>query len=181
MRRRSVHPEPSADANADANWESEPVGCCRSDGPERIQETVPDGASQAPYAFWKCGIPRQAVSRVRIPLAPRFAYSIRDLASRGDRNLVDMRRQFRPLKMARVNGRLSAYAALRRPRLRCSGGRRPFRSSAWRIRIESISPRRVVRSLQATAPSTRPHSPRTGCRCGCTCAASSPSGGRSGP
>ena len=45
----------SGDANADANWESEPVGCCRSDGPERIQETAPDGASQAPYAFWKCG------------------------------------------------------------------------------------------------------------------------------
>jgi hypothetical protein len=55
VRRSSVHPEPSGDANADANCESEPVGCCRSDGPARIQETVPDGASQAPYAFWKCG------------------------------------------------------------------------------------------------------------------------------
>ena len=53
--RRSVHPGPSGDANADANWESEPVGCCRSDGPEGIQETVPDGASQTAYAFWKCG------------------------------------------------------------------------------------------------------------------------------
>src|SRR5450631_3562776 len=53
--RRIVRPGPPGDANADANWESEPVGCCRSNGPERIQETVPDGASQAPYAFWKCG------------------------------------------------------------------------------------------------------------------------------
>jgi hypothetical protein len=86
VRRRRVHPEPSGDANADANWESERVGCCRSDGPERIQETVQDGSCRVMYAFWKCGIPRQAVSRVRIPLAPRFSYSIRDFASGCDRN-----------------------------------------------------------------------------------------------
>jgi len=32
MRRNRVHPERSGDANADANWESELVGCCRSGG-----------------------------------------------------------------------------------------------------------------------------------------------------
>ena len=53
--RWSVRPEPAADANAEANSGSEPVGCCRSDGPERIQETASDGVSQAIYAFWKCG------------------------------------------------------------------------------------------------------------------------------
>jgi hypothetical protein len=74
--RWGVHPEPAGDANADANWESDPVGCCRSGVPERIQETVPDGASQASYAFWKCG---WGVTRheVRIPLAPHFPYEIR--------------------------------------------------------------------------------------------------------
>src|ERR1019366_3517103 len=72
---RTVQPGPSGDANADANWESEPVGWCRSDGPARIQETVPDGASQAPYAFWKSDTGK-LVSRVRIPLAPRFAYRV---------------------------------------------------------------------------------------------------------
>jgi len=45
--------EQQSDANADANWGSEPVGRCRSDCPVCIQETVPDGASQATNAFWK--------------------------------------------------------------------------------------------------------------------------------
>jgi len=62
-----------SDANADANRRSEPVGCCRSDRPVCIQETVADGSCRVMRAFWKCGIPRQAVSRVRIPLAPHFA------------------------------------------------------------------------------------------------------------
>jgi hypothetical protein len=40
--RNSVHPEPSGDANADANWQSHPVGSCRSvaysgDGSRRCQ------------------------------------------------------------------------------------------------------------------------------------------------
>jgi hypothetical protein len=43
------------DANADANWGSEPVGLCRSHRCVCIQETVPDGASQATSAFWKGG------------------------------------------------------------------------------------------------------------------------------
>jgi hypothetical protein len=45
----------SSDANADANRRSDPVGCCRSDRLVCIQETVPDGASRALYAFWRCG------------------------------------------------------------------------------------------------------------------------------
>jgi hypothetical protein len=39
-----------------------------------------------PPETWKCGIPRQAASRVRIPLAPRCAYRIRDFACGCDRN-----------------------------------------------------------------------------------------------
>jgi hypothetical protein len=83
-------PEQQSDANADANWGSEPVGSGRSDRRVRIQETAPDGACQVAYAFWKCGIPGKPVSRVRIPLAPDCSYSIRDLASGCDRTLADL-------------------------------------------------------------------------------------------
>src|SRR5450631_4580121 len=74
-----------------------PAGATR--GFPRVTDTIGEERSpswpRAPH--WKCGIPRQAVSRVRIPLAPDFHYSIRDFASGCDRNFVGLLGQLRPL------------------------------------------------------------------------------------
>jgi len=60
-----MHDSQSPDAKADANRESEPVGCCRFDCPVCIQQSVPDGCCRITYAFWKCGWWETSIAKYR--------------------------------------------------------------------------------------------------------------------
>jgi hypothetical protein len=77
--------------------------------------SVTQASCHLTLAFWKCGTPRRAVSRDRIPLAPRFSYNIREFVSGGDRNVVELRRQLRPLMPTDATARIAEAMRLERP------------------------------------------------------------------